>query len=70
MNATRKSLIAEYLVNYPNFGKNYKDVRFKTVQQCSNLYDILKLEAIFIYLNKPEIFKQKEFDYVVANLLT
>ena len=69
MNATRKSSIAEHLVNYPNCSKNYEDDRFKFVQQCSNLYDLLKLEAIFIYLNKPELkLKQKEFDYVVALL--
>ena len=66
MNATRKSSIAEHLVKYPNCGKNYEDVRFKIVQQCSSVYDLLKLEAIFIYLNKPELCKQKEFDYVVA----
>ena len=66
MNATRKSSIAEHLVKYPNCGKIYDDVRFKIVQQCSSVYDLLKLEAIFIYLNKPELCKQKEFDYVVA----
>ena len=66
MNATRKSSIAEHLVNYPNCGKNYEDVRFKIVQQCSNVYDILKVEAIFIYFNKLELCKQTEFDYVVA----
>ena len=68
MNATIKSSIAEHIVNYPNCGKNYEDIRFKIVQQCSNLYDLLKLEAIFIYLNKPELCKQKEFDYVVTLL--
>jgi len=66
INASRKSSIAEHLVNYPNCGKNYEDVRFKIVQQCSNVYDLSKLEAIFIYLNKPELCKQEEFDYVVA----
>ena len=57
INASRKSSIAEHLVNYPNCGKNYEDVRFKIVQQCSNVYDLLKLEAIFIHLNKPELCK-------------
>ena len=37
MNATRKSPIAEHLVNYQNCGRNYEYVRFKIVQQCSNV---------------------------------
>ena len=66
INATRKSAIADHLFNYPNCGNNYEDTRFQIIQQCSNVYDLLKLEAICIYLNKPELCKQKEFDYVVA----
>ena len=66
MNATRKSAIADHLVNYPNCGNNYEDTRFQIIQQWSDVYDLLKLEAICIYLNKPELCKQKEFDYVVT----
>ena len=59
-------MISKHLINNPYCGKNYKDITFKIVQQCSNVQDLVKMEAIFIYLNKPELCKQKEFDYVVA----
>ena len=55
INATKRSSIAEHLVNNLDCGKNNKDTRFKIVQQCPNVYDLFKLEAIFIYLNKPEL---------------
>ena len=64
LNATRWSSILEYLVNNPECG--YEHVKFKIVHQCSNVYDLIQMEAIFVYLNKPELYKKKEFDYVVA----
>ena len=59
MNSTRKSTIAEHLVNNPEYGKNYKDVRFTIVKQFLNVYDPFKMEEIFIYLNRPQLCKQK-----------
>ena len=66
MNATRILLIGEHLVDNPDCGKDYEDVRFKIVQRCFNVYDRLKLKKNLIYLSKPELCKRKEFDYVVA----
>ena len=59
INATRRSSIN--LINNPECGNNYEDLRFRIVQQSSNVYDLIKMEAIFIYLNKPELCKQKDF---------
>ena len=65
INATRRSSISKHLVNNPERGNNYEDIRFKIEQQCSNVYDLVKMEDFFIHLNKPELCKQKEFDYVM-----
>ena len=65
LNATRRSSISKHLVNNPERGNNYEDIRFKIEQQCSNVYDLVKMEDFFIHLNKPELCKQKEFDYVM-----
>ena len=46
-----------HLVNNPERGNNYEDIRFKIEQQCSNVYDLVQMEAIFIYLYKPELCK-------------
>ena len=42
INATKRSSISEHLVNNSECGNNYEDVRFKIVQQCSNVYDLIK----------------------------
>ena len=39
--------------------------RFKIIHHCNNENDLIKMEAIFIYLEKPLLSKQKEFDYKV-----
>ena len=39
---------------------------FDILKQCANKFDLIKMEAILIYLYKPELCKQKEFDYTVA----
>ena len=44
---------------------NYNIKRFKIIKICSNIFDLIKLEAICILLKKPVLCKQKDFDYTV-----
>ena len=62
LNATRRSSMSENLVNKLEFGNNHGGVRFKIVQQCSNVYYLIKMEPTFVYLNNPELCKQKKHD--------
>ena len=59
----------EHLVNYREFyqigAKKYDLSRFKT-HKCNNVTDLIKIKAISIYLEKPVLYKQKEFDYKVS----
>ena len=36
------------------------------IKTCSNVFDLIKLEAICILLRKPVLCKQKDFDYTVS----
>ena len=45
---------------------NYNIDRFKIIKICSNVFDLIKLEAICILLRKPVLCKQKDFDYTVC----
>ena len=66
VNATKRSSIAEHLVNSTNCANNYDSSRFKILNNCTSSMDLVRLEAISIFLNKPELCKQKEFDYRVS----
>ena len=66
VNATKRSSIAEHLVNSTNCANNYDPSRFKILYNCTSSMDLVRLEAISIFLNKPELCKQKEFDYRVS----
>ena len=46
--------------------KNYNINRFKFIITCSNVFDLIKLEAICILTKKPDLCKQKDFDYTVS----
>ena len=65
-NATKRSSVAEHLVNNKECAKNYDSSRFKVLHQCQNAMDLIKMEAISIYLEKPVLYKQKEFDFKVS----
>ena len=65
-NATKRYSVAEHLVNNKECAKNYDVSRFKILQQCHNVTDLIKMEAISIYQEKPVLCKQKEFDYKVS----
>ena len=66
LNASKRSSIAEHLVNNPTCANNYNIKRFKIIKTCSNIFDLIKLEAICILLRKPVLCKQKDFDYTVS----
>ena len=40
----------------------HQDLRFN----CTNSNDLVKIEAISIFQNKPELCHQKEFDFKVS----
>ena len=65
-NAIKRSSISEHLVNNPLCGKSYNEKMFKIMRSCTNILDLVKIEAIYIHLNKPELCKQREFDYSLS----
>ena len=66
LNAINRSSIAEHLIKNPICGKNFNDSSFKILRSTANNFDLIKIEAIYIHLNKPKLCKQKEFDYSVS----
>ena len=66
LNAINRSSIAEHLIKNPICGKNFNDSSFKILRSSTNNFDLIKIEAIYIHLNKPKLCKQKEFDYSVS----
>ena len=65
VNATKRSAIAQHLVNNLNCASNYNLKRFKTIKNCFHIFDLIKLEATCILLRKPKLCKHKDFDYAV-----
>ena len=52
VNASKRSAIAEHLINNGNFASNYNLIRFKTIKNCFCISDLVKLEAICILIKK------------------
>ena len=65
-NATKSSSISEHIVKNPVCGVSYNEMRFKTLRSCTDNFDIVKIEAIYIDLNKPKI-KTKFFEKILEN---
>ena len=65
-NATKISSVAENLENNRECAKKYDLSRFKIIHQCNNVTYLIKIEVISIFLEKPVLCKQKEFDYKVC----
>ena len=61
-----RSVISEHLVKNSTCGKSYDESRFSILMECFNKYYFIKLEAILIKINKPNLNEQKDFDYVVS----
>ena len=66
VNASKRSAIAEHLVNNINCASSYNFNRFKTIKNYFSISDMIKLEAICILIRKPKLCKQKDFDYTVS----
>ena len=44
-----RSSIAEHLIKNPICGKSYNDLRFKILRNCTNIFDVFKIECINIH---------------------
>ena len=64
-NSAKRSSIAEHLINNRDCARKYEISRFKIVH-CNSVYDLVELESFSIFLEKPELGKQKEFEYKVS----
>ena len=58
-NAAKRSSVAENLINNRDCARKYEVSRLKIVHHCNSFFDPVKLEAISIFLKKPELCKQK-----------
>ena len=56
----------ENLVNNPGCGNSYNEMKYKIFRSCTNNFDLIKIEVIYIHLDKPKLCKQKEFDYLLS----
>ena len=65
-NAMKKSALSENLVNNTCCRNNFDISKFSIMRQCSNTLELIRLEAIQIHLNKPNLCKKKEFDSYLA----
>ena len=50
-NATKRWSVAGHLVNKRECAKKYDLSRFKILHQCNNVTDLIKMEAVLIYLD-------------------
>ena len=66
LNASKRSFIAEHLIDNTTCTNSYIMNRFKIIKTCNNVFDLIKLEDICILLRKPVLCKQKDFDYTVS----
>ena len=58
-NAAKRSSVAEHLINNRNCARKNNLSRFKTINHCNIVFDLVKLEDISIFFEKPELCKQK-----------
>ena len=62
LNAFKRSSIAQHLINNPTCANNYNMNRFKIIKTCNDVFDLIKLEAIRIFLRKPVLCNKIDFD--------
>ena len=58
VNATKRSSIAEHFINNTNFANIYDSSIFRILNYCANSIDLVRMEQILMFLNKPELCKQ------------
>ena len=66
VNATKRSAIAEHLVNNFECASNYNLKILKIIKYCFHIFDLIKLEAICILITKPKLCKRTDFEYTVS----
>lgn len=64
MNTIKRSTIAKHFVNNQSFSKNFSLERFKTIKDCYNVFDLVKIEAICIFNRKPTTLRRKKLNSV------
>ena len=47
-NASKRSSVAEHLINNRDGARKYDISRFRIIHHCNSVFDLVKLEAIFI----------------------
>ena len=66
MNALKRSSIAEHLLKNHICAENFSLDRFKIINSCGYIFDLIKLEVICIFIRKSKLYRQNEFDYIVS----
>ena len=64
-NVIKRLSISEHLVKNPVCGNSYNEMRFKVLRSCTNNFDLVKIEAIYIHLNKPKLCNKKIWLFVI-----
>ena len=66
LNASKRSSVAEKLVNNLTCANSYNLNIFRLIKTFSNVFDLVKLKAICFLLKNSVLCKQKGFDYNVS----
>ena len=53
-NMIKRSSISEPLMKNPVYRNSYSKMRFKILRSCTNIWDLIKIEALYIHLNKSK----------------
>ena len=69
VNASKRSAIAELLVNNSDWASNNNLKRFKIIKNCFRISELIKLEAISILMRKFKLYKNKDLDDTVSLFL-
>ena len=64
--ASRKTAIAEHLLENRDCGLQYNDSMFSIIKQCANNYELKVQEAVLISTMGPTLCTQTKFDYVLS----
>ena len=65
-NASKRSTIAQHLLENKECGKAHKDENFEILYKCRNLSELRVLEAVVITFLEPSLCKQREFDFTTT----
>ena len=66
INGIKISSIVEHLVNNHKCRENVYLVRFKIIKSCVIIFNLIKHDTVCILITKPNLGRQKEFDYTVS----